>query len=153
MAPLKMTEVSRVKSVKGYYKRYAMLFHVLYLHSAVKLFSNSWIAIYIILYCYLEILCDSIALQLEKFYKFNSIAVMLSNKIKCIVFLYYVESAPLIEILPEEQKPPSLLHLSPVRCFNQFLDPFHTGETPPPLIDIGDVLEPEKPKELNLIEF
>lgn len=35
-----------------------------------------------------------------------------------------------------------------------FLDPFQTGATPPPLIDVMvDVLEPERPKEQNLIEF
>ena len=35
-----------------------------------------------------------------------------------------------------------------------FLDPFQTGSTPPPLIDVMvDVLEPERPKEQNLIEF
>ncbi|XP_057296421.1 G2 and S phase-expressed protein 1-like isoform X2 [Hydractinia symbiolongicarpus] len=46
-----------------------------------------------------------------------------------------------------------LLHLSPVKSKENSLDPFETGHTPPPLIDIGDVLQPERTKETNLIEF
>lgn len=33
------------------------------------------------------------------------------------------------------------------------MDPFKTGHTPPPLIQLDIILEPEKPPELNLIEF
>lgn len=46
-----------------------------------------------------------------------------------------------------------LLKMSPVKTKDMFLDPFHTGATPPPLIDVVDVLEPERPSEMNLIEF
>lgn len=47
----------------------------------------------------------------------------------------------------------SLMEMSPMKTKDYFLDPFHTGATPPPLIDVMDVLEPERPAEVNLIEF
>ena len=63
-----------------------------------------------------------------------------------------------MELLPDEPERPTegthnkeLLELSPVRV-NDRLDPFQTGETPPPLIE-PITLEPEKPAELLLIEF
>jgi len=54
-------------------------------------------------------------------------------------------STPLVDLHVDET--------SPVKGCVFFMDPFATGETPPPLIDIGDVLEPEKPNEVLLIEF
>ena len=55
---------------------------------------------------------------------------------------------PLLEINNAIDSP-----ISAVRNVEYFLDPFHTGATPPPLIDVLDVLEPERPPEMNLIEF
>jgi len=79
------------------------------------------------------------------------------------------DEPPVVEAHPEKQEPaPSLpeaklleindaasplINMSPAKVTDYFLDPFHTGATPPPLIDVMDVLEPERPKEMNLIEF
>lgn len=80
-----------------------------------------------------------------------------------------IKDKPVVQALPEIQEPAPaspeaklleindaaspLINMSPAKVTDYFLDPFHTGATPPPLIDVMDVLEPERPKEMNLIEF
>lgn len=63
--------------------------------------------------------------------------------------------APPLVVLGEVASSPLMGMISPIKRHNNdlFLDPFQTGATPPPLIDVMDVLEPERPAECNLIEF
>ncbi|XP_066914691.1 uncharacterized protein [Clytia hemisphaerica] len=64
-----------------------------------------------------------------------------------------IHALPEAKLLEINDAASPLINMSPAKVTDYFLDPFHTGATPPPLIDVMDVLEPERPKEMNLIEF
>ena len=63
--------------------------------------------------------------------------------------------------IPPKAEASPLLKLSPPRSPTKdqmvagfvFVDPFKTGLTPPPLIDLSDILQPVATRQQNLIEF